>query len=391
MEELIKQIESRKVDFKIDSYTMSIGELYNMYLDEEIVINPDFQRFYRWTKTQKSRFIESVLLGIPIPGIFVYQSKESNQWEIVDGLQRVSTILQFMGVLQKPASDKDDADDIANYEDSETIDNKYDPLVLEKTKYLPALDGVCWNKKNTKEKELDDKLKIGFKRSKISITIILPESEANVKYEVFQRLNTGGSFATPQELRNCISIMLNKNINNVIKKMAKNDDFLSTINLNERLLAEQYQYELVLKYIRCVFDEYDGTKDVRDNLDEINESLSMGKFDNKIEQIKNNFDKTFKYLNELLQENAFKKYNFSKGNFEGRFLESAYELVAIGIGRAFLEGKYLEGKDEKIKELIKNLWKNEEFLSKIGTGTNARKRISEILEFSKKYFMEVGN
>lgn len=78
---------------------MSIGELINMYKDNELQVQPDFQRFFRWNDNQKTRLIESILLGIPIPPIFVAQG-EGGIWDVIDGLQRLSTILEFVGVLK---------------------------------------------------------------------------------------------------------------------------------------------------------------------------------------------------------------------------------------------------------------------------------------------------
>src|ERR1035441_10578197 len=86
---------------KTDAYQMSIGEIVSMYDNGEIVIDPEFQRFFRWDIGQKSKLIESILLGIPIPSIFVFE-KEDGSWELIDGLQRVSTILEFMGKLRSP-------------------------------------------------------------------------------------------------------------------------------------------------------------------------------------------------------------------------------------------------------------------------------------------------
>ena len=98
----------------------------SLYENGEIDIHPEFQRFYRWTDIQKSNLIESIFLGIPIPPIFVSQRKDG-VWDVIDGLQRLSTIYQFAGVL-KDESGKD-----------------MDPLVLEKTKYLPSLEGRKWD------------------------------------------------------------------------------------------------------------------------------------------------------------------------------------------------------------------------------------------------------
>ena len=92
---LLGQVEEKRKEIFTDSYPMSIGELVNLYKDGDLEINPAFQRFFRWTDLQKTRLIESILLGIPIPSIFVAQ-RDDGVWDLVDGLQRISTILNFM-------------------------------------------------------------------------------------------------------------------------------------------------------------------------------------------------------------------------------------------------------------------------------------------------------
>ncbi|MCH8049632.1 AmmeMemoRadiSam system protein B [Patescibacteria group bacterium] len=87
MMRLDEQISVARTEIVSDGYDMSVGEIINLYKDEEIVISPDFQRLFRWDSTRKTRFIESLLLGIPIPPIFVYQD-EKGVWELIDGLQR---------------------------------------------------------------------------------------------------------------------------------------------------------------------------------------------------------------------------------------------------------------------------------------------------------------
>ena len=161
---LLREIESRRTSFKTDSYPMSIGELVNLYISKEITIRPEYQRLFRWTQGQKVKLIESILLGIPIPSIFVFQDP-SGKWELVDGLQRVSTILLFLGILEGE-----------------------ERLQLNGTKYLPSLDGYFWESKVEGELEVPDAIKLSFKRSKLNFTIILSESDKRAKFEVFQRL-----------------------------------------------------------------------------------------------------------------------------------------------------------------------------------------------------------
>jgi hypothetical protein len=121
---LEKEIDEAKRLVKTDAYMLSIGEIVNMYKDKELVVNPDFQRLFRWEIGQKSKLIESLLLGIPIPSIFVFE-KEDSTWELIDGLQRISTLLEFMGQLRNPATGATEP-----------------PTALVATKYLPSLDNV---------------------------------------------------------------------------------------------------------------------------------------------------------------------------------------------------------------------------------------------------------
>src|SRR4051794_15520939 len=100
---LDEEIERAQRHVKTDAYQMSIGEVINMFKDGELLINPDFQRLFRWEAGQKSKLIESLLLGIPIPSIFVFE-KDDSKWELVDGLQRISTLLEFMGLLRQPVT-----------------------------------------------------------------------------------------------------------------------------------------------------------------------------------------------------------------------------------------------------------------------------------------------
>jgi Protein of unknown function DUF262 len=95
---LKEEIDRAKRSVATDTVQMTIGEVANMYASSELNILPEFQRLFRWTEGRKSNFVESILIGIPIPPAFVYE-KEDGTWELIDGLQRISTVLEFMGLL----------------------------------------------------------------------------------------------------------------------------------------------------------------------------------------------------------------------------------------------------------------------------------------------------
>lgn len=224
------EIELMRKEIRTDGYSMSIGEWISLYEKDEVDIHPEFQRFFRWTSGQKTRLIESILLGIPIPPVFVSQ-REDGVWDVVDGLQRLSSIYQFVGIL----TDEDD--------------KAIDPLVLEGTKYLPSLEGKKWEDPYDPDNSFSTAQRLFIKRAKIDVTMIQKESHQIAKYELFQRLNTGGSLATPQEVRNCIMVMYNKRMYQWIRELSDLESFRECVALTDKALEEQYHLELVLRFI----------------------------------------------------------------------------------------------------------------------------------------------
>src|SRR5690606_33664892 len=99
VERLQNEISLERERLSSDRMDISFGELINLYKNDELIIQPEYQRLYRWNIKQKTAFIESILLGIPIPPIFVAEDTEGI-WELVDGLQRVSSFISFFGELK---------------------------------------------------------------------------------------------------------------------------------------------------------------------------------------------------------------------------------------------------------------------------------------------------
>jgi len=364
---LEKEVQQKRKEYRTDSYSMSYGEIISMYQNREIDINPDFQRYYRWSNTQKSRFIESLLLGIPTPSIFVYQ-RNDGIWELVDGLQRISTILEFVGELREEKS------------------KKKPPLALEKTKMLPGLKGIMWNHPKNKVLSLAAPLQLDIKRSKVIVQIIQKESDPDSKFEVFQRLNTGGSFLSEQEVRNCLLIMMNKELYNWLKRLAENKHFLKCIAISDRLMQQQYNMELVLRYLSCYHYKYDRSEVsefLTESLNSINKNRSFN-FEGE-EKI---FNKLFTILDNSLGDNTFTKYD--KGSFKGKFLESAYEAVTVGL-RYNINSYSHKGDETLIAEKIKGMWSDPRFLNYSGSGSNARVRIPRLIKFGQEFFRNGQN
>ena len=155
---------------------------------------------------QKSRFIESILIGIPIPSVFVYEN-EDGTWELIDGLQRISTILEFMGVLKDP--------------DTGVAKRS----VLASTKYLKALGGIAWTAEGHDEKPLGRPFQLFFRRHRIDFQILKHPSDPSTKYDLFQRLNRGGAYANEQEVRTCSMVLANPPFTERLRVFAAQNDF----------------------------------------------------------------------------------------------------------------------------------------------------------------------
>ena len=363
---LKEEIEEKRKEMIVDSYPMSIGEVMNLYKDGEIDVHPEFQRFYRWDEEQKTKLIESILLGIPIPPIFVSQ-KTNGIWDVIDGQQRLSTILQFLGVLKK--------DD----------NTKYDPLVLRATKLLPSLGGVSWNDENLFLPEQ----KINFKREKLNFTIIKEAAENDTsKYEMFQRLNTGGTHLSAQEIRNCLMIMINKPLYELMNELHNDTNFKECTPLTDTQAEERYDLELIVRYILYTefsddfVDQIDKTRSMDVFLTEELEKYAQNKDNNSLfQEQRKKFCKIFTLLNDSLSENAFKKYQNDK--FKGPVMVAAFESIIPGI---FLNLNYWELHKEELVDRVKEIYTQKEFVNATRRGTRALDRMSQLIKFSRMWF-----
>jgi hypothetical protein len=364
---LQEQVDRQRREIHTDGYSQSISEWISLYEGNEIDIHPEFQRFFRWTPLQKTKLIESILLGIPIPQIFVSQ-RADGVWDVVDGLQRLSTIYQFVGILKN--------------EDGTLID----PLVLEGTNYLPLLGGKKWQDDNDPQNSLTSALRLLIKRSKIDVSIILKESDENSKYELFQRLNTGGSPLSPQEVRNSILVMLNKDLYRWMREISYYEDFREVVALTDRAIEEQYDMELVVRFL--VF-----RKLAADRLTNIGD---MGQFltDAVMDFARNNtldlteekaaFETTFRLLREQVEGDAFHKYDTVKQKFLGGFIISAFEAVALGLGYHY--PKVAHEPPDDLATRIKVLWLDKEFTENSGAGVRASSRVPHTIPVGRRIF-----
>lgn len=349
-------------------YEMSIGELVNLYRDGELKINPAYQRLFRWDTTRKTRFVESILLGLPLPPIFVFQLTDG-VWELIDGLQRVSTLLEFVGILK-------DADGTVVL-----------PSRLEGTSFLPSLANKGWEPSAV---DADDGIgsaqQIQFKRARMRVEILKQESDPQTKYELFQRLNTGGLNLSEQEVRNSVGIMLDPGFQTWLIARAESQQFLSTVAQTAAAVERQSHVELVLRYLAFRNVQYMQGLDVHEYLDKALVSMAANHtFDRAGEQAV--FDRTFALLETTMGQDAFKRWDGQA--FSGKFLMSVFEVVALGVSRNIDAIEAMPGPTSAafIREKCRDLWALPQFSQYSGAGVRGTTRLAKLLPLAPNYFL----
>jgi Protein of unknown function DUF262 len=363
------EIDKKRQEIRQDNYSMSIGEWMSLYQQGEVEIHPEFQRFFRWNDYQKTRLIESIVLGFPIPPIFISQ-QEDGIWDIVDGLQRLSTIYQFVGLLKD--------------EDGKTVDR----LILKATKYLPSLEGKMWEDPEHPEGShigLTPAQRLLIKRTKVNVNILQKESDPSAKYELFQRLNTGGSIANAQEIRSCILVSLNPNLYRWMKELSTNEDFQSCIALNESALEEQYDIKILSRFLVLRTIDPANLKKLGDVDNFFTDKMTgiAKDTDYDLQEESYAFTKTFELLNKCTSGESFRKYDLNKNKFSGGFLLAPFEAIALGIGYNY-ESSTNDPTD--LREKIISLWSNTEYTSAFGRGKDASSRLPKLIPLGRKFF-----
>jgi len=346
---------------------MSIGELISLYRDGELDIHPEFQRFFRWTQLQKSKFIESILLGIPIPSIFVSQ-REDGVWDVVDGVQRLSTIFEFVGILRD--------------ETGATVPAS----TLVGTDYLPSLEGKTWENGSRPTNEFPSSLRLDFKRQKLDLKIIKKESDPNTKYDLFERLNTLGSQLSDQEVRNCLLVMINRDFFKWLQHLAQNRDFQETIGLTDTASQQRYDMELALRFLifhKAPDRSLGGIKDVGDFVTRNMRALATSR-DFDLDQEERVFSRTFGAINRTLGEDAFRRQDGGRGR--GGFLVSVFEVVAIGLGTNIARSPAAPVDPGKLKAALKALWNEPEFRRYAASGVSASSRVPALIPLGRRLF-----
>ncbi|WP_125834047.1 DUF262 domain-containing protein [Pseudomonas sp. o96-267] len=350
--QLDEQIDTERNSLRTDKIDLSYGELASMFEKEELIINPEYQRLFRWSEHQITSFIESLLLGFPVPAIFVAET-EDGVWELVDGLQRVSSVFGFMKVKRL----RDNVLAAPNALERLGFSSK-------KGSKIPLLEGFTFE-------ELSMRSKLTLKRTYCRVEVIRVGSASNMKYEVFERLNTGGSKLEPQEIRNAIFRAVDPDFVSFCDSLTELPDFQSSLVLSEYQKQSMYDKGLVLRFLTLKNNYQNFEHDVEPFITSYIKSIISKEiiFDApKEEQI---FARTFKLINDCFGENAFK--HEKTGVPKGPFSVYVFDAVSIGIATNIDAVENISKTDLIARcSLLKGA---AEFLDNTGSGGNTREKM----------------
>ncbi|MHA6824156.1 DUF262 domain-containing protein [Ralstonia pseudosolanacearum] len=329
------QKERRLVSF--DSYDVTIKQLLDMYEAGHIFVPPEYQRQFVWGPDRQSQLIESAFLGIPIPSLFMATNPDST-WEVVDGVQRIGTLAHFVGTPELlKAIGRDTVLQIAG---------------LEK---LPDMVDLKFT-------DLPGPMQLMFTTRPIRVTVLNDKSDMSVRFDLFERLNTGGISLTDQEIRNCV---YRGAFNDDLKECATDQNFENVIKLKPADEKNGSKEELVLRFFAFLNNYQKFDHSVRGFLNDYMKARLQSKLTPEEKIV---FKKTFAFLATELPRGII------RGNRSITPI-NLFEAAAVGVGLC------VRGKRSPKKGRIEGALNSAELREFTSAATNSRRRVAERIEF----------
>lgn len=344
--------------FNINSWgaDLSFRELITMY-DEEDLIKPELQRKYVWKIDEASRLIDSILLGLPIPSIFL--AKKEEQKLIIDGYQRIKTVYDYVnGVFSKNGR----------------------TFKLSNSKIINAR----WRGKTFSDLTDDEQRRI--KNTTIHAIIFeqkKPNNDSGM-YQIFERINTSGRTLYPQEIRNCV---YHGKYNNLLMNLNKNETWRLLLNCGED--PRMGDVENILRYfaINNLVNTEDYSKNqiilkkfLNDNMAE-NCNLS----DEEYEELSDKFVRVIEKVYECLGETAFNNVSYKENEqgqniysdqFVKKFHPTIYESIMLAFTFALEKNLLFENLKQKQLDLLNDLEFRDAVTVRTTNINNIKKRVS---------------
>lgn len=272
------------INLNMREHKYSIFDICNQIDSKMIELNPNFQRKKVWKDDRKSELIESILMGIPIPPIYVYQ-RDDGVLDVLDGKQRISCVYDF-------------------------CNEKGFRLV--KLKHLSSLNGATFN-------DLQEKDKAQIKRYQFIFYVILPNTDERIKYDIFDRVNRGGVTLNAQEMRNALYC---GKATELVDEMSKIKNFKKAAAISDEMTNRMKDHYLILRFIAFylfINNYVNKTKTINgiDNfLTNIMKEINKNKIHFDFGRLKANFEKAMDFIAQNYNDELFR---FSpKGNSKNR-------------------------------------------------------------------------
>ncbi len=337
--------QRRKVDF--DTYDITVFELLRRVGAHRFDIAPAYQRQFRWSGERQSRLVESVLLGIPVPPLFMATNKVADtqdRWEVVDGLQRLLTLVSFAGDQM--------ARDVAKLAD--------EPLTLEGLEKLETFIGFTFG-------QLPPDIQTAFEDRPMKVVVLNDKSDLQVRFDLFERLNTGGVSLTPHEIRECV---YRGPFIDMVGDLGETPEFRRVVRLTTRAWKDGTPGDFVLRFFAFHERYLQFDHSVEDFLNDFAEDASTSP---RLRMRRTLFSDTFAFLGRVFPAGIKTR----KGSTPVNLFE------AISVGAAHALGR------EPTLDVPANLdWVRSEELRRLTTGaTNSRSRVRGRIEYCRDHFL----
>jgi len=336
-----------------DNLSRKIKDLHSDFISGDLDPRPGFQRGYVWDKTKASRLIESILLKVPIPPIYTAQDDDDTE-VVIDGQQRLLSIFSF-------------------------IDGK---LPGDKKKFtlsgLKVKKDLNWYSFKDLEKS-EQKTILNYSLPLITIT---KESDKNIRFEIFERLNTGSQPLNHQEIRNCI---YRGKYNDFINKLCENDDFQFILN-SESLHKRMKDVELILRFFTFQNQTYLNYKpSMKQFLNhEMESNLNMDIMKKKDAEKK--FKNSVSLIKSVFGDMAFRRFvkgskDEPNGHYEERRVNNGlYDILMFGFSQ-YEKSQIMKKKDIIKEELFNLMTHDNDFINSIAHQTDKKENVQ--IKFEK--------
>lgn len=230
--------------------------------------------------------------------------------------------------------------------------------------------------------ELSLQARLSIKRSGCRVEVIKSGSKSTMKYEVFERLNTGGSVLTPQEVRNCIFRATNPDFISWVESLANIPAFSENLCLSEYQQNTMFDQGLILRYftIKNAFEEFEHDVEpfITDFVRQILEEKKP--FKRKIEEPL--FKQTFECIGDAMEEDAWRHYR--AGKHRGPLSVYVFETVSTGVAHNIRTISSLS--KEKLRNIIIEFKQHDNFINNTGAGANIKSKLLNRIQFAKEFF-----